>query len=944
VHADFSYNYLNICNPPTLVNFTNTSVSASALTYSWDFGNGGTATTTNPSQTYNTTGTYNVSLIASNSAGCADTVTQSISIGNVSAGFSLPQGVCVNEPALMSDSSSPVAISATWDFGDGQTGSGLSVTHTYTALGSYVVTYTANFGGCNSVVTKTINVTDKPTASFNSPSVLMSCLPPLTVQFNNTSLNAISYIWDFGDGTSSTLDNPQHIYTLPGNYTVKLIAISAGGCSDTLTRSNYVRINQPRINGFANLPFLGCAPATIPFKAIIGSPEIIVSYLWDFGDSTTSTQPTPTHLYTNTGTYTVTLTVTTVSGCTATYKQPSAVVLSAKPVADFSAAPLSACASDSVQFTDLSTGNVDSWSWLFGDAIGASTAQNPVYHYADSGYFTVQLIVASNGCSDTLRKVDYVYVIPPVAGFNIVESCDTPYQKVLQDISVAPKSWSWDFGDGATSNTPSPAHVYASPGSYNIRLIVTNGACADTLNKTTYVIDEKPTFSAIPMSSNYCKFDSIQFTAGSLNLANVSGIRWIYGDGIGTLFSISNDTVFHQYDSSATYIAKMIVNYVNGCYDTAQLATPIKINGPKAAFTNGPGTCADSIFVFTDQSSAFGGFALNKWIWDYGDGNIETLTVPPFQHRYTDSGTYNVKLKVFDANGCYDSTYNTSSVTIGKPYADFSILDSLRCTSSSVSLSNQSVGLSLQYNWNFGDGTSSNDSVPAHFYATEGIYTVSLSVSDIYGCKDSVTKPASVTISNPVAAFTISDSASRCTLPVQATNLSQNYSSLAWDFGDGGSAVFDNPFHLYTVPGTYKLQLIAKGYGECYDTAYRSVELRGPYGTLQFTANDGCFPLTVNFNANATSTISYIWDFGDGSVKKTLVNNTIFTYTTPGTFVPRVLLEDSSGCTVAIESTDTVHIAGVKPKFYLSSQIGCDSSLVTFTGFILYSKHRSPCF
>ncbi|QEC67147.1 PKD domain-containing protein [Panacibacter ginsenosidivorans] len=930
VHADFSYSYLNICKPPTLVNFTNASVSASALTYSWDFGNGGQSTATNPSQTYNTPGTYNVSLIATNSAGCSDTIMHPISIGNVSAGFSLPQGVCVNEPALMSDSSSPVAISATWDFGDGQTASGLSVTHTYTVLGSYVVTYTANFGGCNSVVTKTINVTGKPTASFTSPSVLTSCLPPLTVQFNNTSVNATTYVWDFGDGTTSALDSPQHTYTVSGNYTVKLIAISAGGCSDTITRNNYVRINQPRINGFANLPFLGCAPATVPFKALIASPEIIGTYLWDFGDGTTSTQPTPTHIYTNTGTYTVTLTVTTVSGCTVTYKQLSAVVLAAKPVANFSATPLNACASDSVKFTDLSTGNVDTWSWYFGDG-NAYTNQNPLYHYTDTGYFSVTLVVESSGCSDTLKKNNYVYVAPPVAAFNIFESCDTPYEKTLQDISVAPKSWNWDFGDGIISNTQNPAHVYTTPGSYNIRLIVTNGACADTIYKVTNVIDENPTFAATPLSGNFCKFDNIQFTAGNLNMTNVNGIRWAFGDGTSNPFNINNDTILHKYDSSATYNVRMIVSYTNGCYDTALLATPITINGPKAAFANGPGTCADSIFVFTDQSSTYGGFALNKWIWDYGDGTIDTLTGSPFQHRYADSGTYNIKLKVFDANGCYDSTYNTSSVIIGKPYADFSILDSLRCTSSSVSFSNQSAGLSLQYNWNFGDGTISNATLPAHFYATEGIYTVSLSVSDIYGCKDSAIKPTSVTISNPVAAFSISDSASRCTLPVQATNMSKNYSSLAWDFGDGGNAVIDNPFHLYTVPGKYNLQLIAKGYGECYDTAYRSVELRGPYGTFQFTANDGCFPLTVTFNANTTSTVSYIWDFGDGSVKKTLANNTIYTYTTPGTFVPRVLLEDSSGCTVALESSDTAHIAGVKPKFYLSSQIGCDSSLVTFT-------------
>jgi len=312
-------------------------------------------------------------------------------------------------------------------------------------------------------------------------------------------------------------------------------------------------------------------------------------------------------------------------------------------------------------------------------------------------------------------------------------------------------------------------------------------------------------------------------------------------------------------------------------------------------------------------------------------------------HSYADSGTYNVQLKIFDSNGCYDSIYKTAAVIIGKPYADFTIIDTLRCTASSVGFSEQSIGLSLKYNWDFGDGTNGNGATPNHFYAKEGIYSVSLTVSDTFGCTSKMVKPASVTISNPVAAFTISDSAARCTLPVQATSQSQNYNSLSWDFGDGGTSVLDNPFHLYTIPGVYQLQLIAKGYGECYDTAYHSVELRGPFGTFSFTNNDGCFPLTVSFNANATSTVSYIWDFGDGSTTVTPGNSTTYTYTTPGIFVPKLLLQDTSGCRVAIESTDTAFVSGVKPKFFFNAFTGCDSSLVSFTdsSYVISTDHMT---
>jgi PKD repeat protein len=107
----------------------------------------------------------------------------------------------------------------------------------------------------------------KPKAAFSSASVLTSCTAPLTVQFDNSSTSATSYIWDFGDGITSTLPTPQHTYTIAGTYSVTLIAISPGGCSDTLIIPKFVRINQPRIYGFINLPFTGCAPATITLRA-----------------------------------------------------------------------------------------------------------------------------------------------------------------------------------------------------------------------------------------------------------------------------------------------------------------------------------------------------------------------------------------------------------------------------------------------------------------------------------------------------------------------------------------------------------------------------------------------------------------------------------------------------------------------------------------------------
>ena len=930
VKADFTYNYTSVCNPPTTVNFTNTSTSSSPLTYQWDFGDGNQSTQTNSSDTYLTTGNYNVTLVATNTTGCSDTMIQPISIGNVKADFSMPPGACINEAIVLQDSSSPAPISATWDFGDGNTGTGLSVTHTYTALGTYQITYKASFGGCSSIVTKTIDVTNKPIAGFSSASVLKSCLPPLTVQFDNSSLNAANYIWDFGDGTSATGTSPQHTYTISGAFTVKLIAIGIGGCSDTISKVNFVRINQPKITSFSGFPFHGCAPSTVPFKANVTSAEAIATYLWDFGDGTTSSQGTPTHVYSTVGTYKVSLTVTTVSGCTDSYTLNSAVVIAARPTANFSATPLNACASEAVSFKDLSTGTVDGWYWVFGDGT-SGTQQSPLHKYQDTGFFSVKLVASNNGCKDSITLNNYIHVSPPIANFITAQDCTNKYLKTFTDKSIGAVSWNWDFGDGTISNQQNNAHTYADTGVYTIRLIVTNGACADTATTVKYVIDENPTISITALHSDFCKNDSIQFTASNYNSAYVAGFKWIYGDGNSTFFNLNNAIRTHVYTQAGAYQPQLIVNDLNGCYDTVKSNLPINIYGPVASFTNAAGTCADSLFVFTDQSVSDGINSLSKWVWDYGDGNIDTLTAPPYQHRYADSGTYNIRLTVFDTRGCYDTAFKAASVLIGKPYADFNLLDSIRCTASAVSFGNLSAGLSLTYNWDFGDGNTSNQTAPTHLYATEGVYTVSLNVKDMFGCTDTIVKTSVVTISNPVAAFSISDSVATCPpLPVQVTNSSSGYNTITWNFGDGNTSALDQPFHLYTVPGQYDLVLIIQGYGNCFDTAKRSISIKGPYGTLQYTPDKGCFPVPVSFNAVAQNTISYVWDFGDGSTKNTSGNSTNYIYTTPGAFVPKLILEDSTGCKVPLQTTDTVFISGIQPKFSFNAQTGCDSSLVTF--------------
>ena len=251
--------------------------------------------------------------------------------------------------------------------------------------------------------------TPPPTAEF-SGSPTSGCAP-LTVNFTDESTGEItSWSWDFGDGGSSTQQNPSHQYTSAGNFTVALTVTGPGG-SDTNTKSNYISVSDVPAAEFSGSPTSGTAPLTVDFTdQSTGNPT---SWSWDFGDGGTSTQQNPSHTYNDVGTYTVTLTATNSCGSDVNTKVDYITVSTCNPpVADFVGSPTSGDAPLTVNFTDQSTNNPTSWSWDFGDG-GSSTVQNPSHEYANAGTYTVAL-TATNSCgSDTQTKTDYITVSQP---------------------------------------------------------------------------------------------------------------------------------------------------------------------------------------------------------------------------------------------------------------------------------------------------------------------------------------------------------------------------------------------------------------------------------------------------------------------------------------------------------------------------------------------------
>jgi len=317
------------------------------------------------------------------------------------ASFESNSPVCLGETMVFTDTSDPGVpdqiIAWAWDFGDGGTSNEQNPTHLYAAPGLYTVTLTVTQAQTHLTDTYSavVEVLPLPEASF------VYAVDELTVVFTNTSQNAASYLWSFGDGITSTLVNPVHTYDVEGTYEVWLWA--TGDCG-TDAYSATVRVGNAPVAGFESNSPVCLGEAMVFTNTTSGSPSI--TYLWDFGDGAFSTEVSPTHVYTAAGTYTVTLTAQNDFG-TSTFSAPVEVL--PLPEAAFDYSPVSGTVPLTVYFTNTSQYAI-SPTWSFGD--GTYGAGDTVSHtYELTGTYAVILTVTSPCGTATISHS--VVVLPP---------------------------------------------------------------------------------------------------------------------------------------------------------------------------------------------------------------------------------------------------------------------------------------------------------------------------------------------------------------------------------------------------------------------------------------------------------------------------------------------------------------------------------------------------
>ena len=869
---------------------TFTDLTSGAVTgWSWDFGDGGASTLQNPSHTYTTAGIYTVTLVATGPGG-SDTETKfdyvTVTVpAPVAAFFGTPLTGTSPHTVNFTDLSANAVTSWAWSFGDATTSSLENPTHSYSTPGTYTVGLTVTGPGGVSTHTETdyVVVLEPPPVTQFSGSPRTG-VAPLTVDFTDfSSGNVIGWSWAFGDGGTSTVQNPSHTYTAAGTYTVSLTATTSGG-SNTATKVGYIVVNSPPpVADFSGSPVSGTTPLVVAFSDL--STGAVTSWSWDFGDLGTSSLQNPSHTYSGAGTYTVSLTTTGPGGVDTQTKVGYITVTDLPPVADFIGTPLSGAAPLTTSFTDKTTGSVTSWDWDFGDG-GTSTAQNPTYTFAAPGTYTVALTSTGPGGSNTKTRVGYVLVATPtpVSDFTGMPlSGVAPLTVTFTNASTgAISGQSWAFGDGGTSTAASPSHTYTAAGNYTVALTSTGPGGSHTKTRFEYVVVSEPApvanFSGTPLTG----VSPLSVSFSDLSTGMVTGWSWSFGDG----YSSAAQDPAHTYSSPGTYTVTLTAIGPGGT-DTHTEVGYVVVNEPPpvAQFSGVPLVGVAPLTVdFTDYSSG----NISSWSWTFGDGGTSTLESP--SHTYTTPGAKTVSLNVTSSGGS-DTETKIAYVTVLEPapIADFMANPVSGATPLTVDFTDTSTGGSVtSWMWNFGDNTTSTLQNPSHTYSVVGVYTVSLTVSGPGGT-NTITKVNHITVGDapPVADFSGAPLSGIAPYTVNFTDLSAGVvTSWAWDFGDGDNDTAQHPSHAYTVPGTYTVSLTASGPGGM-DTetkvGYVTVIDPPPVADFSGTPVTGVLPLSVDFTDLTTGAVTgWSWDFGDLGTSS--AQNPSHTYTSAGTY------------------------------------------------------------
>ncbi len=895
------------------VYFNNNSMGAE--NYKWYFGDGSASSTDfEPTHVYKNPGyyeieTFAVEMVAESQYLCYDTIVHEVHVEPTpKASFTVEEASGCSPFALNVNNNSEGVSNYTWSL-EGEVISTEEIPdYSYSNTSNEVDTLllhllVENEYGCASEDSTEIIVYPEFTAQFEE--VEDGCHPH-EVSFVNTTGNGInyniSYQWDFGDGITSTQENPEHTYlnfshTEHEQFTTTLFAESEYGCTDIYEQEEITVYPKPLASFWVENP-VGCSPhEVIIHNASEGATEFILD-LGDgesiAGDDFENVFPYHYEYYidpeSTTEVFDIELEVFNDDGCNDIFTQT--VTIYPDIVAEFEVSEDTGCHPLTVNFTNHSqgaSGEIE-YQWDFGDG-NTSTEENPQHtfnnfsHKDDTSYTVTLTAFYEDACYDVYQE-DITVQATPLSNFSVLNSpgC-APHEIEVVNESIGATNFEWDFGDGSdpdNSENPEP-HEYTqppgeNPGIFTITLDVWHeNGCSNQYQQDVTIYPEIEAF--FEMNEKGCHPLTVQFenqTAGGENYL------WDFGDGNQSQEKNPEHTFYNYSNKEAkTFTITLYAESEYDCQDE-YIDTVTIYPLPKAKFTlSETSGCSPFSPTITNKSA---GNDLS-YLWDFGNGQSEE-GASSFTHTWEnttdDPVNYQILLTAVNEFGCSDSTSESINV-FPEVTADFTTSNEMfeGCSPFSVKFVNESH-LGKYYKWDFDDGSTSTSAEPLHVFINDSAnikeFDVSLEATSVYGCKDTVNKVIKSYLSPEADFIALPEKQPYPQTIVEITNLTNQGEWLfEWDFDDGNSHTtgdFDPFEHDYKddwgngdySTKTYNITLIASN-PLCYDTSQQEVTITSPVPEADFhSSTQGCVPFEVQFKNNSKYGNEFRWYFGDGSV------------------------------------------------------------------------------
>lgn len=658
---------------------------------------------------------------------------------------------------------------------------------------------------------------------------------------------------------------PSIHYNSPGNHQITLRATDANGNHAYTTASVVVSSDMaPEVSMTSeNL----CALHDVNFTA---DGTDLITYVWDFGDASSSKDPAPTHIYASSGIYSVTLEVAGSNGCS--NRTSSAIEIFDPPVAGFIVPALDPiCTHQSLTFENQTEVNADvvTYEWYVNDVLEA-TSEDLEITFTTTDPREIRLVASLPGCSDeAIESIDEISAGPQL-DFSLTGVCEQEEFTFTAQANEPVFNYGWDFDDGGTSADENPTHIFADAGIYYVTFSAESaGGCNAWITKDVQVF-AVPTVD-FELSGYACTNASSAFTDLTTDPddSDIVSWQWDFGDESGE-GAVERNPV-HQYTATGQYLVSLTVETNVGCTADHQETIDV-LESPVAQLTVGL-ICPNSPSVFEATGDDIASF-----VWDIDGSNYTSATAV---HTFVDSGPELVKLVISGNNECV-VTYDTTVTVPEQLVPEFSY--TVNCAGHETLFVDNTIGSEnvIQYEWVFEEADAVTGPSVGWTFDSHGAKSIRYVVTDESGCRYESEETIDVLLP-PNASFQIEPQLGFAPLTVTFTNTSTDADHSLWNFGDGSGEIADHsPQHDFVSPGLYSVQLTIANDEGCIDSVSMPVIVVEYFDEPSFSVQpDACLKESIVVSHSPTVGLAYDWDFCSGDLARTptaniAVNNSNF--------------------------------------------------------------------